>query len=348
MSRSKPFISFIVVNWNTRDQLRACLQSIQASSIRSSYEIIVVDNASVDGSAIMVQKEFPKVTLISNSGNLGYSVTCNQAAKISRGHYLVLLNPDVRLEASGADNLVEFAKKKDDAGGVTGTLISKDGHRQHYFYRQLLSPIFVLITDTLLGNLLGSKILGSKFRSFLFADDHYFKSPFSVYFIGTSCIVIPRRVVTKLGYLFDERFPVYWGDVDLCRRLNKIGLKLYVLPEVVIPHQGGATQPMLSGSRSHILWFGGLLSYSHLHEGWIRSLILRVALAITLVLEILIIRLNAFRRLGGQWRSEIGWRKDLLIRWLTWPANPELSYYLPSRPFEDSGSSGADYQDCCA
>ena len=335
MSRANPLVSFIVVNWNTRDYLRLCLQSIPFSCVRSSYEIIVVDNASVDGSATMVQAEFPRVILVPNNRNLGYSVGCNQAVKISRGDYLAFLNPDVRLEASGADILVEFAEKKGDVGGVTGTFISEDGHRQLFLYRRLFSPIAMLLGETALGRMFGANLLRSRFESFLHVDDRVFETAFSVFFIGTSCIVIPRRVVSKLGYLFDERFPLYWGDSDLCTRLGKMGLKLYVLPEVKILHRGGASVPLLSGPRRRTLFFGGLLSYYHIHQGWVRSLVLRALIAFTIVLEMLVMYLHPVRRLSGQWRSEIGWRKAFLIRWLTWPANPELSNYLPSRPSED-------------
>jgi GT2 family glycosyltransferase len=338
MSRANPLVSFIVVNWNTRDYLRMCLQSIPDSCVRFSYEIIVVDNASVDGSATMVQTEFPEVILVPNNRNLGYSVGCNQAVKISRGNYLAFLNPDVRLEASGADILVEFAEKKGDVGGVTGTLISEDGHRQLFLYRRLFSPIVMLVGETALGRMFGANLLRSRFESFLNVDDRVFETAFSVFFIGTSYIVIPRRVVSKLGYLFDERFPLYWGDSDLCTRLGKMGFRLYVLPEVKILHRGGASVPLLSGPRLRTLFFGGLLNYYHIHEGWIRSLVLRALIAFTIVLEILVVYLHPLRRLNGQWRSEIGWRKAFLIRWLTWPANPELSNYLPSRPSDNCHS----------
>jgi GT2 family glycosyltransferase len=337
MSRVNPLVSFIVVNWNTRDYLRLCLQSIPFSCVRSSYEIIVVDNASIDGSATMVQTEFPQVILILNNRNLGYSVGCNQAVKISRGDYLAFLNPDVRLEASGADILVDFAEKRGDVGGVTGTLISEDGHRQRHFYRQLFSLIFIVINETALGRMWGTRLLRSRFESLSYVDDRLFETAFSVFFVGTSCIVIPRRVVSKLGYLFDDKFPLYWGDVDLCTRLGKMGLRLYVLPEVKILHRRGASVPLLSESRLNILFFGGLLKYCHMHEGWIRSLILRALITSTLVLEMLVMCVSPARRLSGQWRSDIAWRKALLIRWLTWPANPDLSSYLPSRPQESSG-----------
>jgi GT2 family glycosyltransferase len=123
----KPFVSALIVNWNTREHLRRCLQALQRCPQPPDLEVIVVDNASSDGSAEMVRREFPQVRLIANDRNLGYAAANNQAAKVAQGRYLLLLNPDAEVTDDAIAKLIAFAETHPEAGAVTPKLVYPDG-----------------------------------------------------------------------------------------------------------------------------------------------------------------------------------------------------------------------------
>ncbi|MCX7643596.1 MAG: glycosyltransferase family 2 protein, partial [Armatimonadetes bacterium] len=133
---AKPTVSVLIVNWNTREHLRRCLRSLSgigdwgSGTGETGFEVIVVDNASVDGSAEMVQSEFPQVKLIANGRNVGYAAANNQAAKLAKGQYFLLLNPDTELTPATIDKLVAFAETHPDAGAVAPKLVYPNGRLQ--------------------------------------------------------------------------------------------------------------------------------------------------------------------------------------------------------------------------
>lgn len=123
-------LSVCVVNWNTRDLLRACLQSLYRYPPSEPIEVIVVDNASADGSAAMVRAEFPQVVLIANSENLGYARGNNQAMQRAQGEFILLLNPDTEVFEDTLDNALAFMRAHPDAGAIGAKQLFPDGRVQ--------------------------------------------------------------------------------------------------------------------------------------------------------------------------------------------------------------------------
>ena len=123
-------LSVCIVNWNCRDVLRDCLRSLQHQSLGLRYEVIVVDNASSDGAADMVAREFPHVTLVRNTANYGFARANNQAARLARGKHLFFLNNDTLVPPETLGRLVEEAERRPDAGILAPRLLDARGHVQ--------------------------------------------------------------------------------------------------------------------------------------------------------------------------------------------------------------------------
>lgn len=239
-------LSILVVNYNTREFLRGCLNSIQASESRG-IEVLVVDNHSSDGSMMMVRTEFAGARLIENSENLGFAKANNQAIRIASGKYVLLLNSDTVVQPGALESMLEFMEAHPDAGGVTCRLLNADGTIQACVSKK---PGLVLLVFRLSGlsRLLASNhirlfvrkyfgiLLGSSIRSYL--EPYVSMNPFEVENISGACLMLRRTAIEEVG-LLDEAFFMYMEDVDYCIRLRKAGWKLYYAPAGEIVHLVG-------------------------------------------------------------------------------------------------------------
>jgi hypothetical protein len=223
-------LSIIVVNYNSRDLLRGCLRSIEEHARSFDPEVIVIDNASSDGSAEMVAEEFPWVTLQANKTNLGYTGGVNQGLRMCRGEFILILNADIVLQESSVAELLSFMKEHPDAGIVGPQLRFPNGElqlscRTFYSFRTLL------YRRTFLGRLFpNSKAL----REHMMADwDH--SEPRVVDWVLGGCILVRRQALSNVG-LMDERYFLYLEDVDWCYRMRQYGWKVYYNPYSVITH----------------------------------------------------------------------------------------------------------------
>jgi GT2 family glycosyltransferase len=230
-----PAVSVIIVNWNTRDYLRECLQAIALYPPHRPYEIIVVDNASTDGSANMVAAEFPDVRLIGNAQNEQYACANNQAIRAGSGSLVLLLNPDAHVLAGTIDTLLDFMDANPAAGACAPKLLHPDGRVQRSV-RSFPAP------GALLADILGlarmfpqSRALG-RYRLTYWDYD----SVREVDQPMASALMIRRRALQQVG-LFDEQFPLFFNDVDLCYRLRKAAWRIYFLPAAHAIHHVGAS-----------------------------------------------------------------------------------------------------------
>lgn len=228
-------LSIVIVNWNTREYLRSCLASIFSSTPSVSFEVIVVDNASGDGSAEMVRECFKNVELIENDENIGYAEGNNQAIERSGGEYLLLLNPDTEVRFDTIDKLLEFARSHPDAAAVGCRLIGNDGRVQRSC-RGFPEPWGVFCEYIGLSRLFpGSRAFGSyRMTYFDYECEAEVDQPMA------SCLLIPRKAIEETG-LFDKEYPIFFNEVDWCYRAKKAGWKVYFTPEAEILHHGGAS-----------------------------------------------------------------------------------------------------------
>ena len=225
-------LSIIIVNWNTCEFLKACVDSIYATLVNEgelSFEIIVVDNASEDGSPEMVTTCYPKIHLIENKKNEGFAKANNQGAEISQGRFLLLLNPDTLLHPMSISRLFEHLDSHPEVGAAGPRTLNPDGSLQISAYR---SPTLLRETWRLLN--LDTFIPLSYYPLDFFNSTNYQ----NVEILNGSCIVIKSELLRQIG-LFDEQFFIYSEEYDLCERIRDAGWQLHWLPDAIITHYVG-------------------------------------------------------------------------------------------------------------
>lgn len=227
-------LSIIIVNYNVRYFLEQCLLSVQRAQKHIPVEIFVVDNNSVDGSVEMVKEKFPSVILIENKQNLGFSKANNQAIKLSKGEYILLLNPDTVVEENTFEKCLQFMDSHHDAGGLGVKMIDGKGNFLPESKRGLPTPSVAFYKIFGLSVLFPkSKKFGKYHLSFLDNDKIH-----TVDILSGAFMLLRKTVLDKTG-LLDENFFMYGEDIDLSYRITKTGFKNYYFPETRIIHYKG-------------------------------------------------------------------------------------------------------------
>ena len=226
-------VSIIIVNWNSSDFLRECLRSIDLCQPKLTFEVIVVDNASYDGSSAMIANEFPNVIFIQSSANLGFSGANNLGYARSSGTTILFLNPDTELLGNCVDEMHKHLRNSANVGAVGCRLLNSDGSTQMKYiqsfptiWNQFISAEF-LMRRFPRANLWGRAALCSGAAT-----------PFEVDVLAGSCIMIKRSVFEEIGR-FNEEFFMYAEDVDLCYMVRKAGYSIQCLPSESIVHHSG-------------------------------------------------------------------------------------------------------------
>lgn len=206
-------LSIIIVNFNERGFLRQFLKGIERAHIRVSYEIVVVDNGSHDGSVDMMREYFPHIRLIANTQNLGLSVAFNTAVRATTGTYVLYLNNDIAVFEGVIDQLVAYIKQHPTIGILAPKLLNPDGSVQTSCYR-FQTPIVPILRRTPLGKLPNAQ---RYLRRYLMLDWNH-DSIQTVDWILGAAMLIRRSALEQVGGM-DERFFAYYEDTDLCRQM---------------------------------------------------------------------------------------------------------------------------------
>jgi GT2 family glycosyltransferase len=227
-----PDVSVIIVSYNTRELLRECIESIlcgQGNGI--TVEVIVVDNASADGSAPMVAERFPQARLIANPNNRGFGAACNQGLEIARGRYALILNADIRAQQGALQRLVGFMNAHPDAAVCGGQLRYPDGRVQPSCAREL-TLWWVFCEQSMLAKLFPcTRLFGGYWRT------HWdFRATIETEQVMGACMML-RRPLPR----FDEDYFLYCEDTDLCYRVRQAGGKIYYVHDAVFVHHLGAS-----------------------------------------------------------------------------------------------------------
>ena len=228
-------LSVVVVSFNVRGWLAACLRSLEAAAPALRLEVFVVDNASRDGSADMVTREFPGATLMRNAANRGFAPANNQALRLCRGRHVLLLNPDTEVREGGLAELVAFLDTHADVGIVGAQLLNPDGSLQPS--GNALRPGWSYVVDALPLHRLGLR----RSRSYLEPGRNY-EEVREVGEVSGACLMMRREVQETVG-LLDERFFFCYEDVDLCIRVRKAGWRVIYDPVAKVVHHGGRSMP---------------------------------------------------------------------------------------------------------
>jgi GT2 family glycosyltransferase len=232
-------VSVLIVSFNTREMTRACLESVYRETRRVSSEVIVVDNASADGSAAMIAACFPDVRLITPDENLGFGRATNRAAAEAVGSYLLLLNPDTVVLDGAIDTLVTYAKAHPEGGIYGGRSVFADGtvNPQCCWGRPTLwSEVTAAVGLSTLfphSRLFNPRYLGSWQRD----------SERQVDVVSGSFLLVSAVLWRRLGG-FDTRFFMYGEDIDLCLRARALGHPCWFTPDAEIIHHGAASEPV--------------------------------------------------------------------------------------------------------
>ena len=233
MKIGSPLISIVIVSFNTRGLLRECLTAMYREVADMEAEVFVVDNNSSDGSASMVEHEFPAVHLIRSTNNLGFAAANNRAFPLCNGEYIVLLNSDAFLKSGALRRSIEHMESCPGAGLGGGRLIGRDNSWQPSArqFPSLLNEFLSLSGMSL--KFARSRFFGRQDRTW--ADP---ATPAEVDWVPGAFSIIRRAALEQVGY-FDEAFFLYYEEVDLCQRMKQAGYKLWYWPDIVIVHYGG-------------------------------------------------------------------------------------------------------------
>ena len=252
--------SFIIVNWNVRELLEKCLLSIEKFSSHFNFEIIVVDNASMDGSVAMMRERFSQINLIANTKNLGFAAGVNQGIKQARGEYVILLNPDVEIKESTLENLLEEFKNCADSGIVGGKIKNEDESIQPSVraFPDVLSQVLISLK---LKHIFNSRAIGR----YLTQNFDYEKRQEVDQVMG-AFFAIRRKVIKQIG-LMDERFFLWFEEVDFCKRARNAGWKIIYTPKSEVLHHGGKSFGQISSTARQRIFNKSLRYYMLKHKG---------------------------------------------------------------------------------
>lgn len=223
-------LSIIIVNYGSGRLVKACVDSIRRSPPQGDYEIIVVDNASPDDSQELLATEVPGIRFVPLKENLGYAAGVNIGIQHAWGELLLILNPDIIVLDGALHTLLQFAREHPRAAVVAGQLINPNGSVQDSCFR-FYTPFTILARRTPLGVLpFGRRHLEN---IFLAGVDHANARP--VDWVLGACMLVRRAAVAEVG-LMDERFFLYFEDMDWCRRFWEAGHEVWYVPAARFAH----------------------------------------------------------------------------------------------------------------
>ncbi len=230
-------LSIIIVNYNTKQLLDDCLQSLaEADAPPGGVEIIVVDNASSDGSQAMVAEKYPDVTLIASETNLGFSTGNNRGTAVAQGRYFLFLNSDTKVSREALIQPVQYLQTHPDVGAITVHLVYPTGQRDPDNHRGFPTPWASLCYFAGLGHLFPND---PRFNQY-FQAYRDFSQTHEIEVIAGSFMMMPAALFKQLGG-WDETYFFYGEDIDFCYRIHEAGYKIVYYPHVKVLHYKGAS-----------------------------------------------------------------------------------------------------------
>lgn len=244
---SSPDISIVLVCWNNKDYLGPCLDSLYGGGLRSSYDVVVVDNGSTDGSQAMLREEYPDVRIIQNDHNVGLGKASNQGIEATQGRYVLLLNNDTVVNGPSLDAMVDFLDANPEAGAAGGRLLNADGSVQSCY-----NNFSTLREEFLIATRLGEMMWDGYPAN---VDDSEVRS---VSWLGSACVMLRRAALDQVG-LLDEEYFIYGDEADLQYRMKQAGWDIFYIPHAYTIHYGGRS--MSRWRRRKMVYRGKMLFY---------------------------------------------------------------------------------------
>jgi N-acetylglucosaminyl-diphospho-decaprenol L-rhamnosyltransferase len=266
-----PACAVVLVCWNNRAYLEPCLRSLYGAAMQNTFEAVVVDNGSTDGSQQMLREQFPTVRIVQNERNVGLGRASNQGIEATEAPYVLLLNNDTIVNGPALDAMIDFMASTPDAGAVGGTLLNEDGSFQAAFNR-----FSSLAEEFLIATRLGEHLWPG------YPSHHVDTKVRSVDWLCSACLLVRRSALANVG-LLEERFFIYGDEADFQYRLVEGGWKVYYLPHATTIHLGGRS--MDRWRRRKMVYRGKMLFYRW-NYGALREYTLRAMLGLLTVAKV--------------------------------------------------------------
>jgi N-acetylglucosaminyl-diphospho-decaprenol L-rhamnosyltransferase len=300
-------VSTLVVCWNNRAFLGRCLESVPAS-----WDLVVVDNASNDGTADLVTERFPHARLICNATNVGFAAAVNQAAKLATGDYLLLLNPDAEATPRSIERLASTLDERVTCGASAGRLLSMTEEAQPDFHARRLPTLSSVAADLLLLSRVWPTNPVTRHAEGVDID---ISTACPVELMAASNLLVRRVAFEAVGGLDEQFSPVWFEDVDFCKRLRDRGWDVYFVPAAVFRHLGGVSMRGLGRGRQKRVFYRNMERYVRKHHGRAAAAAVKAMLVAGMSMRMAGSALKADRDgvhafagvLGG---TLSGWRRD--------------------------------------
>ena len=262
-------LTTVICNYNTRDALAVTLDALIATSGDLTHEIIVVDNASKDGSAAMVRERFPTVTVIESGANLWFSGGNNLGIRAAQGDYVLILNPDAIVQSGALQTMVDYLDSHPEAGAVTSRQVFSEGTLQRNC-SQLAGYTDLLLGYTFLG-LLFRGIRDRRRQKMWYADwDRDSDRPVEV---APDSVLMVRHPILEQINAFDEDLKLYFTEDDICFRIWQTGGEIMYVTAATIVHDEHASVSQVQRLATHV-YFNDLIAFTRKYYGRLRAWLL--------------------------------------------------------------------------
>lgn len=265
-------LSILIVNWNTRDLMIACLNSILKYAPAFPFEIIIVDNHSSDGSVGVFTTLFghnKKIHLLQSLRNLGFARGNNHAYHHASGEYILLLNPDAEVAEGAIQKMVDYLERHEEIGVLGPKILNTDGTLQPSVRR------FPGVWPSLLVFSGLHRLLRPR-RYFM--DDFDYASIASVDQVMGAALLTRRKTIERLGGLFDEKFWLWYEEVDFCKRAKNAGLDVVYYPEATVRHHGARSFSQISAYDRKKVAARSLTHYFYKNGSWPVIILIQIML----------------------------------------------------------------------
>lgn len=271
-------LSIIIVSWNVAKDLSRCLESIGENPPSCEFEIIVVDNASTDDTVEVIENKFPAIKIIANNENLGFAAGNNRGIAEAQGEYVLLLNPDTIIHSRSLDTLLDFMYDNTDVGVCGPELLNDDGSIQRSARRY---PTFrgALHRHTAFKSL---GVFKGEYEKWLMKDFGQDEQKDVDQLMGAA-LMIRKSVLDEIGGM-DERFFMYYEEVDLCYRVKQTGRRVVFLPQATITHLGGRSAEQVPVEKQ-LMAMTSLLRFFRKHYGRVVTGLFNILFKPTVILK---------------------------------------------------------------
>jgi GT2 family glycosyltransferase len=306
-------LSIIIINWNSVTFLRRCIKSIYSQIKDIKFEIIVVDNASYDGSDELIQNDFTDVKFIQSNENIGFAKANNLAYKYSSGRNLLFLNPDTEIIGPAINTMIAYLEKMPDAGAIGCKLLNSD---------MTLDTSCVQPFPTILNQALDIEYLKVRFPKVKLWKSNPLLSidgnPLEVEVIIGACIMIKRSLFENIG-LFSTDYFMFAEDLDLCYKIHQAGYKTYYVSEAkIIHHAGGSTKNKQKNDFKIVMMRESVLMFLKKSKGSFYANLYRLVTAFSAIFRLIILSIvKTFRNENfnnkdlyisiHKWKKILGW-----------------------------------------